>query len=69
MMLDVTDDTSVESTPPDVGVILLSSYMPSSVVGGFAPIYPLEDAGELMLYGFGEDMGEYLLDHVDDWPG
>jgi hypothetical protein len=68
MMLDVTDDTSVESAPPDVGVILLAGYYSSSVVGGFAPIYPLEDAGELMLYGFGEDMGEYLLDHVDDWP-
>ncbi len=69
MMLDVTDDPSVESDPPEVGVILLSGYAPSSKVGGFAPIDPLVDAGELILYGGWEDMGEYLLDHVKDWPG
>ena len=69
MLLDVTDDPSVESDPPEVGVILLSGYAPGSKVGGFAPIDPLEDAGELILYGMREDMGEFLLDHVEDWPG
>jgi len=68
IMLDVTDDPSMDSNPPDVAVILLARYYGSSVVGGFAPIYPLEDAGELVLYGTWEDMGEYLLDHVNDWP-
>ncbi len=69
MMLDVTNDLSMDSNPPEVGVILLSGYMMSSMVGGFAPVFPLEDAGELMLYGFSENMGEFLLDHVKDWPG
>jgi hypothetical protein len=68
MMLDVTDDTSLDSDPPEVAVILLAGYYGSSVVGGFAPIDPLEDAGELILYGSWEDMGEFLLDHVKEWP-
>ncbi|NOQ54134.1 MAG: hypothetical protein GQ558_05980 [Thermoplasmata archaeon] len=67
MMLDVTDDLSVENDPPDVGVVLTAGYRPDSKVRGFASIYPLVDAGEITLAAR-VPFEEFLLDHVTDWP-
>ena len=67
MMLDVTDDPTMENDPPEVGVVLLAGYRPDSKVRGFAAIDPLVDAGELTL-AVRVPFEDILLKHVTDWP-
>jgi hypothetical protein len=67
MMLDVTDDPTMENDPPEVGVVLLAGYRPDSKVRGFAAIDPLFDAGELTL-AVRVPFEDILLKHVTDWP-